>query len=166
MKMSAFSRQMPAVRSEFPSVKGMRSVRLGEYGRLAAGLMQRAVTGGLSVARAALVSGMTMRRERQAAVRISPRIRRGWTRALERMGREEVRYALESSAMTAAIGEDRIRFVDVGLAYGVDRFPTRNFVETWLGDDDDEEAGRWRIRVVVVFGFVAVLAMMLGVAST
>ena len=166
MKLSAFSRQMPAVRSESLVLKGLRSVRLSEFGRLAARLTGKAAIGGVSATRAALGSGMTMLRERQKSTRISPRIRRGWTRALESMGREEVRYALESSAMTAGIGDERVRFVDVGLTFGVDRFPTRNFVETWLGDDDDEEAGRWRIRVVVVFGFVAVLAMMLGVAST
>ncbi|MSU91015.1 hypothetical protein GE300_15600 [Rhodobacteraceae bacterium 2CG4] len=102
---------------------------------------------------------------RSGALRIAPRIRRSWTRALERMGREEVRYALELSALSIGFGEDRVRFVDVGLTFGADRFPTRSFVETWLGDGDEDEAGRWRIRVIVVFGFAALLAMILGVAS-
>ncbi|MHA3977348.1 hypothetical protein ACW9UR_06655 [Halovulum sp. GXIMD14794] len=98
--------------------------------------------------------------------RPSRRIRQSWARALKRLGREEVRYALDTTDTLLISGAERVVFVDTGLTNGADRYPTRTFVQNWLGESlDEEEQNQWRIRLVVVFGFAATLALVLGVAG-
>ena len=98
----------------------------------------------------------------RAANRPAPRaVRREWTRKLEEIGRFEIEDHLGSVAMLDVGPGDVVRFVDIGLTHGRHRFPTRKFVETWLGRDDAGEETReaeWRLRLALV----AVIALIAG----
>ena len=170
MKMTAFGRQFEAERNSSNTVVGMLAARLlgiGRY-RSAGERLGASMIDATSAGRAPKVGRRTRRlgHDLKRVGRPSRRIRQSWTRALKRMGREEVRYALDTTNTLLISGAERVVFVDTGLTNGADRYPTRTFVQNWLGESlGEEEQNQWRIRLVVVFGFAATLALVLGVAG-
>lgn len=162
MRLTAFGRQHVAELSSGYSVVGMLAARLFSFGRGSTGNTWFAgdAEQDINPDRAQKVG------RRSKGGRPSRRIRQSWARALVRMGREEVRYAFETVDTMQLSGAERVVFVDTGLTNGADRYPTRLFVQDWLGEGlDAHEQGLWRIRLVVVFAFAAMLALVLGVAG-
>ena len=54
----------------------------------------------------------------------------------------------------------KVRFIDAGVTHGKHRFPTRSYVEAWLGDDE-ADLRPWRVMVLVALAFAGVAAAIL-----
>jgi len=100
--------------------------------------------------------------EKAGRLRPIPRaVRRDWARRLDEMGQFEVQDRLSRVTMMGVGKQDTVRIFDAGVTRGKYRFPTRAFVENWLGEsqaDAETRAAEWRLRL----GVVAVVALIAG----
>ena len=128
----------------------------------------RARAGGLAGASGALASrvGALRRNRPPPRARPSRSVRRAWHAQLDEMGPGVVEDMLHRSSTPQAGPDDRVPFIDAGMAHGGQRYPTRQFVEDWLGGNEaPDDLGRWRAAVAVImlvalvsFGLLALLS--------
>ena len=92
-------------------------------------------------------------------------VRRKWANVLEEMGHHEVRRLLYSASIADLHRGDRFVNADAGILLGRHRFPTRAFVERWLGDGDDGASNaEWRTLIWVMLGLQAIVGLMYWMA--
>lgn len=96
-----------------------------------------------------------------AAVVIPKAIRRRWTKALKKMGKDQVRFHLDQGAHLPA----NVPFlqVDTGLKHGGTRFPTRDFAIDWADDAPDVDGDSWRgVMIAVTFLVIGAGVLLVG----
>ena len=89
-----------------------------------------------------------------------PAVRRRWNELLEYKEPSAVEAMLSSVAMQGTDPDMRVPIVDAGVSYGGDRYPTRAFLENWLGIvEDDPDKASYRTLALAGIGLATFSGM-------
>ncbi len=104
------------------------------------------------------------RTEAEAAqpVQIPAPVRRRWEAALKRLGRYQVREALDRTMHLPETAP--FMDADTGLTHGATRYPSRGFVVDWAADSPEDDGGIWRVLTIcAIFAMIGAGLLFLSV---